>query len=852
MVDREDGYVLEVRAALERALAAGLAGRELLSALMGADPRLVDKLLNELAFRAEAEPAQRERHDAARRYAAEMPLGLPAADPMMSQWWFTLDAVESISARARALGQDGSAVFLGAPTVGHHYALCYETPATILDADPDVIASVHEAIATVRPDGWIAETYDARREPPSSLLARHDVAVLDPPWYPSLTRLFLSRARQMIHDLGFIICAIPPLLTRPGVLQERTDFLTELLSAGWELVTLEPQAVRYEVPSFELAAYQDISMFSGRAWREGDLLTVRIGEGARSLGIDTSTRSGAIAIFGRDRRKMRVFLDEARADPQLGEWASPVPEFERTVSTRAVDLEQIAAWGSNRKGARIRDASVARAVLEAWERGDPLVETVRSLGELGVSENERTDAVHQIQDCLEIGATEPGASRRRTPVQMEGFRRGLLSDLGSQPHARKYLHHEDDFRLAFQRDRDRILWSHSLKRLANKTQLFPVDRDDQLRRRLTHSVEVMQLAGTIARAFGLDPDLTEGGALAHDLGHPPFGHAGEHALNAILNQVAPQLTGFDHYEHGADVVRWLEDAYISPGIGAHPGLNLTPETVECILKHTYYRRGNRLGQTEVLARSKHRDIADTSASVEAQAVRIADKLSYLISDLEDGIRLGVITLEDLRACRLFDHPPIDLRPTHGEALLLRFVSQRRALLRVLMEDVLVATDYQLSRLGSLQAVRNAEDYAVAFSPTIQAEIDEVWTRLQVNLLHRDRRVVQHNRQASETVTRLFLLYMLMPELVGEAFRRAHERLRDTEYIEHYRGLAGRDTIGFPKRIVSSLAVDRMIGSPLKEEGDNFIVPLYDVVLAKDYVASLTDTYATAAYAELLR
>jgi dGTPase len=113
------------------------------------------------------------------------------------------------------------------------------------------------------------------------------------------------------------------------------------------------------------------------------------------------------------------------------------------------------------------------------------------------------------------------------------------------------------------------------------------------------------------------------------LGHAPFGHAGEYALNVILNEISPKLNGFNHYEHGADVVRWLEDAYVSPGIGGFPGLNLTRDTVECILKHTYYREGNELGQTEVLGRSKHRDIDDTSGSLEAQSVRFADKLSYL-------------------------------------------------------------------------------------------------------------------------------------------------------------------------------------------------------------------------------
>src|SRR5262249_44896464 len=169
---------------------------------------------------------------------------------------------------------------------------------------------------------------------------------------------------------------------------------------------------------------------------------------------------------------------------------------------------------------------------------------------------------------------------------LKDARSHALTDLAAIPSRRRYEYQDDQFRLEFQRDRDRILWSHGLKRLADKSQVFPVDRDDHLRRRLSHSIEVMQLSATIARAFGLDPDLTEAGALAHDIGHTPFGHAGEHALDSILNDIEPDLLGFNHYEHGADVVRWLEDVYWSPGIGGFPGLNLTPETVECIFKHT--------------------------------------------------------------------------------------------------------------------------------------------------------------------------------------------------------------------------------------------------------------------------
>jgi dGTPase len=853
MDDPNDAYLEEVRAALSRSLEAGLSGLEFWRSLMGADPRLVESIRQEQDSQGEVDWAQLDRRNAARRYAAELPLQLPAADPISSQWWFGLDTVESLAGRARALARDGSAVFLGAPTVGHYYALCYQVRACILDSDPDIVSSVGAAIVGGRTDGWTAEVYDAREVAPERHLGRYAVAVLDPPWYPSLTRLFLSRARQLLDQDGFILCAIPPMLTRPGVVQERTDLLRELLASGYKLVSLESQAVTYEVPPFELAAYQDIPSFTGRPWREGDLLIIQVTKDSNPLPVEAANEAGTVHIFARDPHKLRVFVDERRADAGLPHWAEPVPEFERTVSSRAFNPERITAWGSNRKAIRIRDSSVARTVLEGWARGADFDDTATSLVGLGVPQAETTTAVHEIRDGLGIGDDEPGALRRRTPVQMEEFRRKVLSDLGSQPSKRQYAHKDDDFRLGFQRDRDRVLWSQSLRLLANKTQVFPVDRDDLLRRRLTHSVEVMQLAATIARGFGLDPDLTEAGALAHDLGHPPFGHAGEFALNEIFNHVAPKLGGFNHYEHGADVVRWLEDAYVSPGVGGFPGLNLTRETVECIIKHTYYRRGDPVGQTEVLARSKHRDITDSSGSLEAQAVRIADKLSYLISDLEDGIRLGVITLPLLRACKLFAHPPIDLRPSGNESLIQRFVSQRRALLRVLMEDVLVATDYRLAKLGSsLKAVRETDDYTVAFSPAIQTELDEVWRLLQADLLHRDGRVIQANLQAGATVTRLFLLYMLRPELIDDSFRRAHYRLKDSEYLHHYEGLNGQDSVGFPKRIVSSLAVDRMIGSGLKEEGDNLVVPLYDVILAKDYVASLTDAHASTAYGELLR
>jgi dGTPase len=175
-----------------------------------------------------------------------------------------------------------------------------------------------------------------------------------------------------------------------------------------------------------------------------------------------------------------------------------------------------------------------------------------------------------------------------------------------------------------------------LRRLSNKTQLFPAEHDEDLRQRLTHSIEVYQLASTIGASFGLDGDLIEAGALAHDIGHTPFGHAGEHALNKLFNTVEAQLGGFNHYEHGVDVVRFLEGPYYASSATQFSGLNLSDEVLECIFKHTYCHTGE-FGSEDLWKWSKHQArIKKGYCHLEGQAVRAADKISYLVSDIEDG------------------------------------------------------------------------------------------------------------------------------------------------------------------------------------------------------------------------
>jgi dGTPase len=186
----------------------------------------------------------------------------------------------------------------------------------------------------------------------------------------------------------------------------------------------------------------------------------------------------------------------------------------------------------------------------------------------------------------------------------------------------------DPVRTVFQRDRDRILHSKAFRRLKHKTQVFIDPEEDHFRTRLTHTLEVSQIARTIARALRLNEDLTEAIALAHDLGHPPFGHAGEEALDDVYREFAPSA-GFRHYEQSLRVVELLEDH------GGQSGLNLTWEVRDGIATHSKGRK----------------DLADTSSArastLEGKVMRIADRVAYINHDIDDAIRAGLLRFEEL-------------------------------------------------------------------------------------------------------------------------------------------------------------------------------------------------------------
>lgn len=324
-------------------------------------------------------------------------------------------------------------------------------------------------------------------------------------------------------------------------------------------------------------------------------------------------------------------------------------------------------------------------------------------------------------------------------------------------------------RSQFQRDRDRVIHCSAFRRLEYKTQVFVNHEGDMFRTRLTHTLEVAQIARTIARALQLNEDLTEAIALAHDLGHTPFGHAGQHALNACMREFG----GFEHNLHSIRVVDELELRY-----PAFPGLNLLFETREGMLKHCNRSKAAALGE---LGR---RFVDGRQASLEAQIANVADEIAYNHHDIDDGLRAQLLTCEQLRELRFFRETAeeVERRWPDTDAKRLRYTMIREMLNRFVL-DLIDATTERLARLGprDIEDIRAHSAPLVDFSPEIRAHHLDLKQLLFVKLYQHDR--VYDMAQRSQAVVRdLFYAFMREPGLIpgpiaggtrGEAARAQH-------------------------------------------------------------------------------
>ncbi|MGF1553959.1 MAG: deoxyguanosinetriphosphate triphosphohydrolase [Paracoccaceae bacterium] len=351
-----------------------------------------------------------------------------------------------------------------------------------------------------------------------------------------------------------------------------------------------------------------------------------------------------------------------------------------------------------------------------------------------------------------------------------------LAARAAETRGRRHPEEESAHRSPFQRDRDRIIHSSAFRRLKHKTQVFVEHEGDYYRTRLTHSLEVAQIARTVSRTLGLDEDLAEAVALAHDLGHTPFGHTGEDALAECLNAWG----GYDHNAQALKIVTDLEGHY-----AAFRGLNLSWETLEGIAKHN----GPLLPADEALPDSildydrAHSLELHTYASAEAQVAALSDDVAYVNHDLADGLRAGLFTEAEAAALPRIGaaYAEVDARWPGLEAKRRRHEALRRVF-GVMVDDLLVETGGRLDALlaggaASSAEVRAAGHSVAAFTDAMQADIDAIKAFLH-RRMYRHWRVRRMRLKATRVVRELFEAFMADPGLMPDHWWRTCEAAGD--------------------------------------------------------------------------
>lgn len=358
---------------------------------------------------------------------------------------------------------------------------------------------------------------------------------------------------------------------------------------------------------------------------------------------------------------------------------------------------------------------------------------------------------------------------------------------------RYYREPESATRTCYSRDRDRIIHSSAFRRLKHKTQVFVQHEGDYYRTRLTHSLEVAQLARSLARTLSVDEDLAEAVALAHDLGHTPFGHAGEQALD----QVSKDIGGFDHNAHALRLVTKLEHRYAD-----FDGLNLTWETLEGLVKHNGPLSEPVPGPIAGFDKRWPLDLSHWPG-VEAQLAALADDIAYVSHDIDDGLRAGIFTIEDLTNAPLAGEHAKGVLSRHGHLEISRFIGELiRTLISELMEDVLHQSRANLAGLPSAKAVREAGRATAAFSPALSSRLKAL-KDFQMQNMYRHPRVMASMTRAQGVVTQLYQAFLAQPSLMPDDWANAARQ-----------GVAG--------------------------------------TVARDYIAGMTDRYALAEYARVFR
>ena len=341
-------------------------------------------------------------------------------------------------------------------------------------------------------------------------------------------------------------------------------------------------------------------------------------------------------------------------------------------------------------------------------------------------------------------------------------------------------------RSEFQRDRDRIIHSNAFRRLEYKTQVFVNHEGDLFRTRLTHSIEVAQIARSIARRLRLNEDLAEAISLAHDLGHTPFGHAGQDALNACMKPYG----GFEHNLQSLRVVDMLEERYAE-----FDGLNLCFETREGILKHCSAENAKQLGELG------ERFLKDRRPSLEAQIANLADEIAYNNHDVDDGLRSGLITLEQLAEVPLVATHLREVRSAYPDLPERRVVHETvRRMINTLVTDLIRQSERKIGtqKIETLEDVRNAPALIV-YSPSINEQQRELKGFLRTHL-YRHFRVLRMSTKSQRILSDLFGVFMADNRLLPPQYQRLAEADRARAVADYIAGMTDRYAIREHRRI----------------------------------------------------
>lgn len=379
----------------------------------------------------------------------------------------------------------------------------------------------------------------------------------------------------------------------------------------------------------------------------------------------------------------------------------------------------------------------------------------------------------------------------RTRAELEQLERCALASyaqFSADTRGRRYQEAPPEWRTHYQRDRDRVIHSRAFRRLEYKTQVFLNGTGDHLRTRLTHTIEVAAISRNIARALKLNEDLTETIALAHDLGHSPFGHKGE----TVLNQLMKGHGGFEHNRHSLRIVEDLEQKYPD-----FPGLNLTWEVREGLIKHyTAYDHP-----------SRRNDFAAKHSSLEAQVANLADEVTYYSHDLDDGLDSGLLSEQQLRRnVRLWADAARAVRKKHG-ALPdeCRRYFTIRTIIDMQVKDV-VETSEQLIAAGGVQS---ADDVRLWPKPLIQHSPERRTLNVELRRylyrnLYFNPIVNEPHVRAKQLLRDLFDFYLMHPERIGEQHRRRAKKVgRHRAVCDYLAGMTDRYALLEHQRIFGS-------------------------------------------------